>query len=120
MQQIGFDICSLSEADGLKHLVVCINYFSKWSKPIKDKRASTITQFLYEIICWHGYMKIQINDQGREFVNEVSKVLQNMIGQYRITSAYNPQLNGFCERQNRTINDSLVKVHDENPCIGPI
>ena len=25
-------------------------------------------------------MKIQINDQGREFINKVSKVLHNMIG----------------------------------------
>ena len=32
-------------------------------------------------------MKIQINDQGREFANEVSKVLHDMIGtEQRITS----------------------------------
>ena len=80
MQQIGINICSLPEADSLKHLVFCINYFSKWLKPIKDKGACTITQFLHEIICRYGCMKIQINDQGREFVNDVSKVLPNMIG----------------------------------------
>ena len=76
MQQIGIDICSLPEDDGFKHLIICIDYFSKWSgvKPIKDKSTSTIAQLLYEIICWHGCMKIQMNDQGREFVNKVSKV----------------------------------------------
>ena len=43
-----------------------------------------------------------------------------MIGtEQRITSAYNPQLNGLCERQNRTIKDSSVKVHDGNPCALP-
>ena len=51
MQQAGIDICSLHEVDGLKHVVVCIKYFSKWSKRIKDKRTPTITQFFYEIIC---------------------------------------------------------------------
>ena len=83
-QQIGIDICSLPETDGLKHLVVCINYFSKWSTPInplqpgvaflyphenntglywvKSNTASTITQFLYEVICQYGCMKIQIYD----------------------------------------------------------
>ena len=88
-----------------KHLVVCIEYFSKWleAKPIKDKSVSTIAQFLYEAICRHGCMKIQINDQWREFVNEVSKVLHNIIGtEQRITSAHHPQSNGLCERQNRT------------------
>ena len=120
MQQIGINICNLPEADGLKHLVVCINYFSKWSKPIKDKRASTITEFLFEIINRHGCIKTQINYQGREFVNEVSKVLHNMIGtEQHITLAYNPQLNGLCERRNRTTKDSLVKVHDGNPCDWP-
>ena len=65
-------------------------------------------------------MKIQINYQGREFVNEVSKVLHNMIGsEHRITSVYHPQSNGLCGRQNRTIKDSLVKVLDGNPCDWP-
>ena len=47
MQNIGIDTCSFPEADGFKHLIAFIDYFSKWSeaKPIKDKSASTITQF---------------------------------------------------------------------------
>ena len=65
-------------------------------------------------------MKIQINDQGREFVNEVTKVLHNMIGaEQRITPACHPQSNRLCQRQNRTIRDSLVKVLYENPCDWP-
>ena len=41
MKQIGTDICNLPEVDEYKHLVVCIDYFSKWSeaKPLKDKLA---------------------------------------------------------------------------------
>ena len=48
---------------------------SKWleTKPIKDKSTSTIAQFLYDIICHHECMKIQINMQGRQFVNEITK-----------------------------------------------
>ena len=33
----------------------------------------------------------------------------------RITSAYHPRLNELCERQNKTIKGSLVKILDENP-----
>ena len=65
-------------------------------------------------------MKTQINGQGREFVNEVHKVLHNMIGtEQRITSAFHPQSNGLWERQNRTIKDSLATIIEESPCNWP-
>ena len=94
MKQIGIDLCTLLEVDGFKHLIVCIDYFSKWSeaKAVKDKCAPTVAKFLYEIICQNGYMRIQINDQGKEFVNEVSENLHEMtVTKQRITSAYHPQ-----------------------------
>ena len=111
-------MCTLPEVDGFKHLIVCIDYFSRWfeAKAVKDKSAPTVAKFLYKIICRHGCMRIQINDQGKEFVNEVSENLHEMTGtEQRITSAYHPQSNGLCERQNRTIKDSLVKVLEEKP-----
>ena len=82
MKQIGIDICNLPEVDGFQHLVVCKDYFSKWSqaKAVKDKLATTVATFLYEVICRHGSIKIQINDPGREFVNEVSSTLHKMMG----------------------------------------
>ncbi|XP_065681448.1 uncharacterized protein LOC136095128 [Hydra vulgaris] len=65
-------------------------------------------------ICQHGCFEIQINDQGREFVNEISKELYSKTGKIqRITSAYHPQANGLVERQNQTIKRILVKVLDE-------
>ena len=65
-------------------------------------------------------MKIQINDQGSKFLNGVSRVLHNMIcTEQCITLLYHLQSNGLCERQYRTIKDSLVKVLDENRCDWP-
>ena len=113
MKQIGIDICNLPEVDGYRHLIVCIDYFSKWSeaKATKDKSAPTVAQFIYDIICRHGCVKIQINDQGKDSVNEVSKNLHEMTGtEQRITSAYHPQSNGLCERQNRTIKGTRGKA----------
>ena len=118
MKQVGVDLCNFPEVDGFKHLIVLIDYFSKWSevKPVKDKSAPTVAAFLYDVMCRHGCFKIQINDQGKEFVNEVSNKLLEMTGtEQRVTSAYHPQSNGLCERQNRTIKDSLVKILGENP-----
>ena len=113
MKQIGVDIRSLPEVNAYKHLVVCIDYFSELSeaKPLKDKLAESVSPFLYEIICRYGCMRIQINDQGREFANDVITKLHEMTGvDQRVNSVYHPQINGLCERQNRTKKYSLVKV----------
>ena len=65
---------------------------------------------------WNCCFKIQINDQVKEFVNVVSVKLLEMTGtEQRVTSAYHPESNGLCERQNKTIEDSLVKMLGEKP-----
>ena len=80
MNQIGVDISNLPEVDGYCCLVVCIDYLSKRSKAklLKDKKEATVSQFLYELICRHGCFSIQINDQGREFINSVSVKLHHL------------------------------------------
>ena len=82
MKQVGVDICNLPEVNGYRHVIVLIDYFSKWSeaKPTKDKSAPTVAQFFYEVMCRHGCFEIQINDQGREFVNEMCKELHKLTG----------------------------------------
>ena len=59
MKQISVDLCNLPEVDGITHLIVCIDYFSKWSeaKAVKDKSTPTVASLLYEIICRYGYVK---------------------------------------------------------------
>ena len=48
MKQVGVDLWNLPEVDGFKHLIVLIDYFSKWSevKPVEDKSAPTVAAFL--------------------------------------------------------------------------
>ena len=118
MRQVGVDLCNLPVIDGHCHDVVLTDYFSKCSegKPIKDKSASTVAQFLCEVICRHGCFEIQINDQRREFVNEVNMEFHKLTGaEQRITSAYQQYSNMLAERHNRTIKNFLVKVMENNP-----
>ena len=113
MKQIGVDICCLPSVDEFEYPIVFTDYLSKWyeATPIHDKSAPTFAQFLYELICRHGSFAIQINDQGSEFVNEVTDELHSMTGtQQRVTSAYHPQSNGLVKCQNRTIRNALVKA----------
>nr|XP_012563376.1 unnamed protein product [Hydra vulgaris] len=71
-------------------------------------------------MCRHGCFKIQINDQAREFVNEICKQLHELLGvEQRVMSAYHPQTNGLVERQNQIIRNSLVKVSEGNPKMCP-
>ena len=47
MQQIGFDLRNLLKVDGFKHLIICIDCFSKWSEAeaVINMSASTVTDF---------------------------------------------------------------------------
>lgn len=52
-----------------------------------------------------------ISDQGREFVNQVSKDLFSITNtEHRISSAYHPQTNGLTERFNQTLQRALIKL----------
>ncbi|XP_065321435.1 KRAB-A domain-containing protein 2-like [Gordionus sp. m RMFG-2023] len=114
--QIGVDLCSLPHSiDGFKYAAV--DYFLKYieAQPIKDKTAHSVTLFLYSLLCRHGRVKVQIYDQGREFVNQVSNEYHKLVGtQQRVTSAYHPQANGMVERANRTLQNSLLKCTKSN------
>ena len=95
--------------------IVCIDYFSKWSeaKPITEKTAPTIAQFLYEMMCRHCCFAIQFNDQGREFVKEVSDELH--LATAGSTAGYKC-LSVTIKRQKkdkRQKQNSLVKVLEE-------
>ena len=51
MKQIGVDICCLPSVDEFEYLIVCIDYFSKWSeaKPIHDKSAPQLLSFFMSL-----------------------------------------------------------------------
>ena len=70
-------------------------------------------------MCRHSYFAIQINEKGREFVNEISGELHLLTGvQQWITSAYHPHSSGLVENKT-TIQNSLVMVLEENPLKWP-
>ena len=116
-RQIGVDLCSLPHSsEGYTCMAVAVDYFTKWveAEPLRSKSAESVAQFLFSLICRHGCSEIQINDQGREFVNASSTRLHELTGvKQRITSPYHPQSNGLTERNNRTIQNSLLKVLEE-------
>lgn len=109
MKQIGIDIYTLPEINDYKYLVVAIDYFSKRTeaKPLNKKDASSVAEFLYELVIRHLWFDMQIHDQVREYVNHVSETLYELTGvKEKVTNAYH----GLVERQNGTIKDKLLKI----------
>ena len=113
--QIGIDIVGpLPETvRGNKYIITVTDYFSKWPEagPLPDKSAVGVANFMFSLFCCHGWPKIVISDQGREFVNAVSRNLFEKTGvDHRISSAYHPQTNGLDEQTNQTLVKSLIKL----------
>ena len=63
---------------GKKYIITATDYFSKWAEaaPLPDKTAVGVADFLFSLFCRHGWPEIIISDQGREFVNAVSRYIQ--------------------------------------------
>ena len=112
--QIGIDLIGPLEAteDKYRYVLTGICYFTKFVElyPLKEKSALGIAECLYDMQCRYGVPRVHISDQGREFVNQVTRHLFEWCGvAHRITSSYHPQANGLVERQNRTTLGSIRK-----------
>ena len=62
---------------GNKYIITATDYFSKWPEaaPLPDKTAVGVADFLFSLFCRHGWPERIISDQGREFVNAVSRYI---------------------------------------------
>ena len=73
--QLGINLITnlLKTPEGYNTIITCIDYTSKFveSKPLIGKCAEGVAQFMSEFVCRYGAARIQISDQGREFVNQV-------------------------------------------------
>ena len=97
---------------GNKYIIAATDYFSKWPEaaPLTDKTAIGVADFLFSIFCRHGWPETVLSDQGREFVNKVSRTLfEHTNVEHRISSAYHPQTNGLNEQTSQTLVRALVK-----------
>ena len=64
------------------YIATLTDYFSKWpeAQAIPNKSAKCVANFIFKMILRYGCMEIVIGDQGREFVNQVVKIiLYNML-----------------------------------------
>ena len=103
---------------GNQYIIVATEYCMKWveAKPLRDNTAASKTKNLYEFIwCLYGYLIELISDQGGHFLGQVIESLTTFYAAlHKRSTQYYPQANGLAESTNKTLQNILRKIINEN------
>ena len=94
------------------------DHFSKyaWCTVTHSKEPKNILEALRIFFSFCGKPEVLQSDNGREFVNKISQeYLDKQNVKFVHGRPYHPQSQGFIERINRTIQQSLNLIHFKNP-----
>jgi hypothetical protein len=100
----GIDLMGpFTNSNGYEHILVMVDYVSKWVEAITFRRASTeeyISIIKNVIFPCYGVLRVLISDGGTHFTgNNFRKCLSKLVIEHRVTTAYHPQTNGQDEPQ---------------------
>ncbi|XP_027099188.1 uncharacterized protein [Coffea arabica] len=107
--QWGIDLLGLfpRAPGGYEHLVVAIDYFTKWIEvePLSTISSRSIHKFLWRnVVCRFDIPRVLVSDNGRQFADHSLQEWCAELGiQQHFTSVGHPQANGQVENVNRTI-----------------
>jgi len=97
-----------------QHIIVCINYLTKWeeTKEIKVATKEKVVEFLRENILYKfGYPRELVTDQGNQFTSGmIEELLKHHKIKHRISTPYHPQANGQVEVNNIVLENILTMV----------
>jgi len=100
----------LTEA-GNRYYIIAICMLTRYvtTEATPDQTSATAAKFLLNnIITKFGPPAVMLSDRGKSFMSKSLKTMLSLMGvKQRFTSAYHPQTNGLCERQNSTIKTGL-------------
>lgn len=111
---IGIDIVGPfpTSQQGYRHVVVAIDYFTKWveAKALITQSSAETASFMTEIINRLGAPSIVRTDQGSHFQGQFADILAANLIDHHLSRAYHPQSNGLVERSVQTISGALKRT----------
>jgi hypothetical protein len=110
---VDFIDCNPTSAGGHQHIIVIIDYFTKWveAMPTVKSDGKTIAFFVFnQIIAWFDIPSEIITDHGSHFQNEMMVELASNMGfKHSHSSPYYPQANGQVEAVNKSLKTIFAK-----------
>jgi hypothetical protein len=101
-------------SNGYEHILVMVDYVSKWVEAMPCRKASTkesIATIKSMIFPRFGTPRILISDGGTHFTRKNFKRCLSKLGiEHRVSTAYHPQTNGQAETSNRQLKSILNKT----------
>jgi len=80
---------------------------------LPNKEARTVAATLFKIFCLIGFPKIIQSDNGTEFVNAISRMMNEKLKiEHRLSTPYHPRSNGAAERFVRSLKETIRKQLD--------
>jgi len=72
-------------------------------RPLPNKKGLTVANALWDLFCLIGFPKILQSDNGREFVNSITKIMTTKMRiDHRLITPYHPRGNGVAENHVKT------------------
>jgi hypothetical protein len=111
---VDFIDCNPTSAGGHQHIIMVIDYFTKWveAMPTIKSNGKTATFFMFnQIIARFGIPSEIVTDHGSHFQNEMMVELASKLGfRHGHSSPYYPQENGQVEAINKSLKTILQKI----------
>ena len=104
---------SLKSSNGHEHILVAIEYFTKWVKVTSyaSLTVAKVAKFIIShIICQYGIPHELISNRGVHFKGEVNTLVQEYGIQHYQSSAYRLETNRAVEATNKNIKRILQKM----------
>jgi hypothetical protein len=111
---VDFLDCNLDSSGGHQHIIVAIDYFTKWEEamPMIKSNGKTATFFMFNQIIYQFRISSEIvTDHGSHFQNKMMKELASkLVFKHVHSSPYYPQENGQVEAMNKYLKTILQKT----------